>query len=183
MPPRYPVPPGYPPAPPPIAPNGARLADFSDRFLAFLIDYAILAAASMVVLVPAMFVWFSMVFNLANDTSASNEPVDIAPILLPALGLWAGIFILLLAIQYVYRVEMMWRTGQTVGKRGMKLRVIPLEPGAELTRGTAATRFFIELVSGFVPFGNVLDGLWQLWDKPFRQCLHDKVAKTVVVKV
>jgi TctA family transporter len=25
--------------------------------------------------------------------------------------------------------------------------------------------------------------LWQLWDKPLQQCLHDKAAGTVVVKV
>jgi hypothetical protein len=29
----------------------------------------------------------------------------------------------------------------------------------------------------------LLDPLWCLWDKPYRQCLHDKPAKTVVVKV
>jgi hypothetical protein len=28
-----------------------------------------------------------------------------------------------------------------------------------------------------------VDGLWQLWDKPFQQCLHDKAAGTVVVKL
>ncbi|MEU3454082.1 hypothetical protein ABZ671_10820 [Micromonospora sp. NPDC006766] len=27
------------------------------------------------------------------------------------------------------------------------------------------------------------DGFWQLWDKPWQQCLHDKFAGTVVVKV
>jgi len=28
-----------------------------------------------------------------------------------------------------------------------------------------------------------VDGLWQLWDKPFQQCLHDKAAGTVGVKL
>ena len=34
-----------------------------------------------------------------------------------------------------------------------------------------------------MPFFSYLDGLWQLWDKPFLQTLHDKAAQTVVVKV
>jgi hypothetical protein len=34
-----------------------------------------------------------------------------------------------------------------------------------------------------VPFLSYLDGLWQLWDKPYLQCLHYKFAQTVVVKV
>ena len=33
------------------------------------------------------------------------------------------------------------------------------------------------------PFLGYLDGFWQLWDKPYRQCLHDKWPRTVVVKV
>jgi hypothetical protein len=33
------------------------------------------------------------------------------------------------------------------------------------------------------PLAGFGDGLWQLWDKPWQQCLHDKFAGTVVVKV
>jgi hypothetical protein len=45
-------------------------------------------------------------------------------------------------------------------------------------------RYLIEFVAAtFVPFLPYLDGLWQLWDKPYQQTLHDKAAKTVVIKV
>jgi len=27
----------------------------------------------------------------------------------------------------------------------------------------------------------IIDCLWPLWDKPWRQALHDKVARTIVV--
>ena len=78
----------------------------------------------------------------------------------------------------------MHRTGQTVGKKVMKLRVVPIDPSATLTRGMAGRRYLVQFVAGsFVPFLSYLDGLWQLWDKPYQQCLHDKVAETVVVKV
>ena len=53
---------------------------------------------------------------------------------------------------------------------------------ATLTRGMAAKRYLIEFPIGiYVPFFNYLDGLWQLWDKPYQQTLHDKFAKTAVV--
>ena len=66
----------------------------------------------------------------------------------------------------------------------MKIKVVPLAPGATLTRGMAAKRYLVEFPGGiFVPFFSYVDGLWQLWDKPYQQTLHDKFAQTVVVKV
>jgi RDD family len=38
-------------------------------------------------------------------------------------------------------------------------------------------------VPGIGGIFGLLDSLWLLWDKPHRQCLHDKVADTVVIKV
>ena len=38
------------------------------------------------------------------------------------------------------------------------------------------------IVGVVVPFFNWIDGLWQLWDKPFQQCLHDKAVTSVVVR-
>ena len=79
---------------------------------------------------------------------------------------------------------MMHRSGQTLGKRIMKIRVVPLDPAGSLTRGMAAKRYLVQFPAGmFVPFFSYLDGLWQLWDKPYQQSLHDKFARTVVVKV
>ena len=54
-----------------------------------------------------------------------------------------------------------------------------------LDRGRMWLAFFalvMFVVGAFVPFFNLIDVLWLLWDKPYRQCLHDKFAKTVVVK-
>ncbi len=177
---------GYtlPPRPPPVAPSGAPLAEFGERLLAFVIDAVILAAASLVVWIPAMIIWLSLFFGnfeTAPDGSLVGEP-DPVSLFLSFVAIFGVMFLLIVAIQYVYRVELMFRTGQTIGKRVMKLRVVPLDPTATLTRQTAAIRFLIGIAAGLVPFGNLVDGLWQLWDQPFRQCLHDKVARTVVVK-
>lgn len=179
MPPGYQVPPGYRP-PPPVAPNGAQLAGFGERLLAYVIDFAIIGAASGVVTIPAA-IWMTKVFESSWVTKVSESSTGSIFVLFLAFAY--GQVALVLGIMYVYRVEMMWRTGQTVGKRVKKLRVIPLQPGVRLTRGIAAMRFLIEIIGWSVPNFIVVDGLWPLWDKPFRQCLHDKLAKTVVVKV
>jgi uncharacterized RDD family membrane protein YckC len=104
--------------------------------------------------------------------------------LLPLLLLEAGVFLLMLVLYYVYDVEMMFRSGQTFGKKLMKIKVVPLDPAATLTRAAAAKRYGVEFVAGmFVPFFSYVDGFWQLWDKPYQQTLHDKAAGTIVIKV
>jgi uncharacterized RDD family membrane protein YckC len=105
-------------------------------------------------------------------------------VVLGIIGLIVAEVLVALLIAYLYDVEMMLGSGQTIGKRIMKLRIVPVDPAATLTRGMAAKRYLVEhVVAVFVPGFNLLDGLWQLWDKPHRQCLHDKFAQTVVVKV
>jgi uncharacterized RDD family membrane protein YckC len=188
IPPGYPAPPGYPspPAPRPVSPAGQPLADFSDRFLAALVDAGVFAAVGMVLAVPMMIIFFTAIVpDLAqvNPDGTIPEP-DFAGFLVPFLLLELGLFAVVLVLSYIYYVEMMFRTGQTVGKRIMKIRVVPLDPAATLNRGFAVKRFLVQsVVGGFVPGFSYLDGLWQLWDKPYQQCLHDKAARTVVVKV
>jgi uncharacterized RDD family membrane protein YckC len=59
--------------------------------------------------------------------------------------------------------------------------------GQPLTWAQAGGRSAIWVLPSLVPvvggFFRLLDGLWPLWDKPYRQALHDKAMKTIVVKV
>ncbi|MGB2572323.1 RDD family protein [Micromonospora citrea] len=197
VPPQY-APPGWAPPPghfappykvppPALAPNGQPLASFGDRLLAVLIDGLVLMGAMMVVIVPAVIVFFVTVLPDLTDTTADGsyvEPDPFAGFLLPFLALEAGIFLFAIGVTYVFHVEMMFKTGQTLGKRVMKLRVVPVDPAGTLDRRAAAKRWLAHQVGGsFIPGFSYLDGLWQLWDKPWQQCLHDKFARTVVVKV
>jgi uncharacterized RDD family membrane protein YckC len=174
-------------APPPVSPGGQPLADFGNRLLAYLIDTAILIAVTMIVALPAFLIFFFTVVQRAIDETGPDGTIsdaNIGDIVLGGLALELGVFVFILAATYVYAVELMYKSGQTVGKRVMKLRVIPLDPAARLTRGMAAKRWLVEYVAGtLLPLFNYLDGLWQLWDKPYLQTLHDKFAQTVVVKV
>jgi uncharacterized RDD family membrane protein YckC len=167
---------------PPIAPTGQPLAEFADRLLAFLVDVAIMAAISVVLFIPmaiGIFAIFAATAQADEETGATGVGGPFA-----VFGIVILYWALLIAINYVYQVEMMYKRGQTIGKRVLKVQVIPLRPGEQLTRGIAAKRWLANVVAGtIVPFWHWIDGLWQLWDTPYRQCLHDKFAETVVVKL
>jgi uncharacterized RDD family membrane protein YckC len=76
------------------------------------------------------------------------------------------------------------RAGQTVGKRVMKIKIVRATDGGPIDRRLARRRWVVEVLGSlFGPYFSYADGLWQLWDQPFRQCLHDKCADTLVVKV
>ena len=181
-PPGYGFPPpgyGFRPPPPGWSPGGQPLASFGERLLAWLLDVAIVVVADIILVGPPFLLLF---LNAPSD----NEPAG--PLAAGWVFAWLGIeawaMVAGFGVTYVYFVELMWRSGQTVGKRVMNLRVVPLNPGESLSRGTAVKRWLIEsVVAGVVGFLSLIDGLWQLWDKPFQQTLHDKVAQTVVVKV
>ncbi|KAA6221109.1 RDD family protein [Streptomyces albofaciens JCM 4342] len=81
----------------------------------------------------------------------------------------------------LYEPFMNGKYGGTFGKRICGLRVARLDTGAPLSFGRAFGRWAIVFPMGFVPLLGLLNVLWCLWDEPYRQCLHDKVAGTVVV--
>jgi uncharacterized RDD family membrane protein YckC len=169
----------------PTSPGGYPLAEFTDRLVARLIDGLILGAISLVFVIPIYLVVFVSVIPTATVVNGEPEPTaqDVFAVLGPLLVAAALVAVLGLIAGYIYEVETMFRTGQTVGKRVMKIRVIPLDPAAALTRGHAFKRFLVERGAALVPGMAWVDGLWQLWDKPHRQCLHDKFAATVVIKL
>ncbi|WP_433345077.1 RDD family protein [Micromonospora sp. CA-111912] len=180
--------PGFPPVP--VAPNGQPLASFSDRLLAHLIDSAVAGAVAMVLFLPVFMIFAFRIFggidqaHPAGTYYAADAGDFITGFILPLLLAELVLFVLMLGLYWLYHVEYLRRTGQTLGKKVMKIRVVPLDPNQTLDRGIAGRRYLVQFVGAmFVPGLSYVDGLWQLWDKPWQQCLHDKFARTVVVKV
>jgi uncharacterized RDD family membrane protein YckC len=89
------------------------------------------------------------------------------------------------AILYIaYDTLMISRTGQTLGKRLFDLRVADLDNGATPSVQTSLTRAAVL----WLPFAfccacvwTAIAGGWSFFDRPYKQGLHDKAAKTVVV--
>ncbi|MDB1089508.1 RDD family protein [Streptomyces sp. ACA25] len=92
---------------------------------------------------------------------------------------------LTLLVYFVYEGLMLSARGQTLGKMLMKVRVAMLADGAVPTGNPAWARAATYSLPQLVPCLGflfwLLNVLFCTWDKPYRQCLHDKVAKTVVV--
>jgi uncharacterized RDD family membrane protein YckC len=71
------------------------------------------------------------------------------------------------------------KSGQTIGKRAIGIRVIDFNTGGPIGFGRAVIRYFGRIVSA-IPC--LLGFFWMLWDKE-RQTWHDKFATDVVVPV
>jgi uncharacterized RDD family membrane protein YckC len=167
----------------PLSPGGQPLASFADRLLAYLIDAAVAVVASLILVIPAIILMFAVILPDTTSDGTLADPTGLS-FVLPILLIEAGLFVVLFGLTYLYYVEWVIRhNGQTVGKKAMKLRIVPLDPAATLDRGMAAKRWLLTQGCGIVPGLSYLDGLWQLWDKPYQQCLHDKWPKTTVIKV
>ncbi|MEV6929439.1 RDD family protein [Dactylosporangium sp. NPDC051485] len=163
----------------PRAPNGMPLANFGDRLVAYLIDAAVLVAVNLVLAIPVFIAIFAVIASAASSNSTNAGLFIGVPLLIEL-----GYVVVSLGVMYVYHVEMFGRTGITWGKRAMKLQIIRTDnPALPPDRGLLVKRWAVQFLVGVVvPFFSWVDNLWQLWDKPYQQCLHDKAAGTIVVK-
>ncbi|WP_181768801.1 RDD family protein [Streptomyces albidus (ex Kaewkla and Franco 2022)] len=88
-------------------------------------------------------------------------------------------------VYVLYEGLMLTKSGQTVGKRLMRIRVALLSDGAVPRGAPGWIRTLVYHVPPLVPCVGFLfwlvNVLFCTWDKPYQQCLHDKTAKTVVV--
>ncbi|TMM36878.1 MAG: RDD family protein [Actinobacteria bacterium] len=176
----YPPPAGYRPAP--VAPNGAPLADFGQRLLAYVIDTLILSAVLLIPIIVILAVFIPMIIHATGNAPAGE--VNVGPIIGAYLLTIFVLIVLSFALRYLYLVVyLVGHGGQTIGKRAMKIRVVRLADGGPVDASLATRRWLVEVGCGLIGVVALLDGLWQLWDQPYRQCLHDKWPQTVVVKV
>ncbi|MEW1863749.1 RDD family protein [Streptomyces sp. NBC_00669] len=145
----------------------APLATLGQRFLARLIDTVILLAVVVLVSLAAM----------GDDIRHGTDG---------ALGKRALVAVVAYLLYFVIEGAMTAARGQTVGKMALRIRAARLVDGG--VPGPAgwlrAAVYVLPAVLSVIligPFFWFVNSLWCTWDRPFRQCLHDKAAKTVVV--
>jgi uncharacterized RDD family membrane protein YckC len=136
-------------------------ASWGRRAAAFLVDTLL----TWVVIVAA--------FGLAFAVMAVNEDLG-ASLFIPAV---------LLAIvgPFVYYTWLTGKTGQTIGKRALGIRVRHQTEDRNISYGAAFGRYAITIPFGFFWIPLLIDYLFPLWDKQ-NQTLHDKVASSIVVR-
>jgi uncharacterized RDD family membrane protein YckC len=90
--------------------------------------------------------------------------------------------LIIFAIGAVVYYPYFWvtRVGQTIGMKAMHIKVVRTDGGA-VTVGPAITRLIGMYFIDSAVFGIPLGILWCLWDAK-KQCWHDKMADTIVVR-
>ncbi|MER7198840.1 hypothetical protein CG723_15300 [Streptomyces sp. CB01635] len=142
------------------------LADSGKRVLARIID---------IILVSIVVGLLSWAFGIAEYQTNPDKIV---------YGKQFGQSVLAAVLYIGYDTFMTARTGQTLGKRLLKLRVANLNDGATPSVQTNLVRaavLWLPAVFCCACIWTAICGGWSFFDKPYKQGLHDKAAKTVVV--
>jgi uncharacterized RDD family membrane protein YckC len=142
------------------------LADSGKRTLARIID----------LLLVAVVVWLLTWGFDVNEYETDGDRIEVGKSLAQSL---------VAALLFIgYDTFMTARNGQTLGKKWLGMRVANLDDGSTPSTQTSLVRALVL----WVPFAfccaclwTAICGGWSYFDKPYKQGLHDKAAKTVVV--
>jgi len=149
----------------PTAPQ--ELADIGTRFAAMLLDS---------IIAGAMFYGPIVIALIINAGISSTTGEDVSPIMmlgialgLVGLGIWAWF-----TIKYVSA------NGQSIAKRMLNIKVVRSD-GSKASLGRIFwLRNVVNGLLAVIPLYGIIDALFIFGET--RQCLHDKLADTIVVK-
>ncbi|MEV4682059.1 RDD family protein [Streptomyces kurssanovii] len=157
----------------------ARPAGLGRRLAARLIDTVLLGALVGAVAVPVA----------AQARAHIDEKIEAAKLSGKTVTVWLldgttaghlGIVLgALLVLGVLYESLPTAKWGRTLGKKLCGLQVLDIETHEPPTFGAALRRWLLYSVLGVLVVG-VLNVLWCLFDRPWRQCWHDKTAHTFV---
>ncbi|WP_351229328.1 RDD family protein [Streptomyces sp. NPDC002133] len=168
---QYPQQPGQYPQAPPVSPYGQQpgygapgygqmpeLAHWGLRFAGALLD-------GVIILVP-YYVLLAIGVAMSDPSGSGGAAV-------------VGIIGVVYAIGMgLYNIYLEGKTGQSIGKKALKIRVLKEADGATLGFGMAFVRKLAHILDGLPCY---IGYLWPLWDSK-KQTFADKVCSTVVVR-
>ncbi|HUT55893.1 MAG TPA: RDD family protein [bacterium] len=141
--------------------GGMQLAEPTERLIAAVIDWAILIGINIVLGIVGGI--------LSKITGLLGVLVWLIQIIVPICY-----FVYLWAMDNPITAR-----GQSIGKKMRNIKIVK-EDGSDITVGDAVLRVIGYYISGIVI---LLGYVWILIDKEKHQGWHDKIAKTLVVKV
>ena len=178
-----------------VTPDGQLLAGWGQRFVAILVDGLLTGALSV------LFGWsflqkvgaaYTMYIQLAVDAARTGaQPPDAGLLVSGVTGPLVAFAVVSWVVKGVYGIGFLKAFSATPGKMLLRLEVRLRERPGPLPWGTVLARWFMQNLGGAVAVVplvgllgwvySLLDDLWPLWDGQ-RQALHDKVARTNVVR-
>jgi uncharacterized RDD family membrane protein YckC len=155
------------------------LADWGPRVGAMLLD----GLVHLVGLIPC-FAGFGLIIAAQPDPASYETPAGPSPDETSAGLVVAGVLLcfvgllVMAGIQLWNRAFRQGRTGQSIGKTVVGLKLVDERTGLPIGAGMAFVRDLAHVLDGVLPIGY----LWPLWDDR-RQTFADKILRTVVVRL
>lgn len=155
--------------------KGEKYAGFWLRFVAYLIDTALVTIFELITLIP-----FFILLGYTSLKFSTSSPTDLETMQLVGslIGTYLLALLLIIAANWLYHALMESSKLQaTLGKRALGLIVTDLQ-GNRLSFGRATGRFFAKFLSGLLfCIGYIIAGFTEK-----KQALHDFIAETLVWK-
>ncbi|MFI8005320.1 RDD family protein [Streptomyces sp. NPDC086010] len=179
-----PVVPWKPPADDPFqqlarAQAAARPAGLGRRLAARFVDTLVLGALVGAVALPLVTRALEHIDRKIEAAERSGETVTVYLLDSTTAGLFGGVLAAFLLLGFLLEALPTAKWGRTLGKRLCGLEVRDIETHDAPSLGAALRRWLVYGVLGLVVVG-VVNVLWCLVDRPWRQCWHDKAARTFV---
>ncbi|MGV9312497.1 RDD family protein [Streptomyces sp. NPDC003691] len=157
----------------------ARPAGLGRRLVARLIDTAVLGGLVGAVAVPLVTGAIDHVNGKIEAAERSGETVTVW-LLDGTTGVQSGILLAaLLVLGVLYEALPTAKWGRTLGKKVCGISVVDIESHEPPSFGAALRRWLVYSGLGLIAVG-VVNVVWCLFDRPWRQCWHDKAARTFV---
>ncbi|MCP3819451.1 RDD family protein [Streptomyces sp. A3M-1-3] len=181
---QQPVTPWKPPVSDPFqrmaaAQAAARPAGLGKRLAARLIDSVMLGAVVGAVAVPLLTRAVEHIDDKVDAAKLSGETVTVWLIDGTTAGYLGIVLGALLVFGVLYEALPTAKWGRTLGKKVCGVQVRDIESHEPPSFGAALRRWLVYGLLGALAIG-VVNVLWCLVDRPWRQCWHDKAARTFV---
>jgi uncharacterized RDD family membrane protein YckC len=161
----------------PYAPPQAAVQDIADPYaLAVLADRGTrLGAAILDGVIFAGMVYLPMVFAFVGIGSAEDSPQD------PRLAVGAAVVTAVGFIVWCWlTIKYVLRNGQSIAKKLLDIKVVRSDGSRASFARIFWLRNVVNSLISIIPLYGLIDVLFIFGES--RQCLHDKIADTIVVK-
>lgn len=178
----YTPPPGYgwqPPVPYGWQ-NGPHRASIGQRLGALLIDSLLLT----ILFLPLYLAMFSGFYNDIVESIRAADEVGSGEPLQPTFGINPGLIVLLQVVSFgvgfLYYGLLVARTGQTLGRKLLGIKVVDATTGQLLPVSRAFVRYLVASLASAQICG--LGYFWAIWDQHHRTW-HDMASSSTVIRV
>ncbi|MFE2294458.1 RDD family protein [Streptomyces sp. NPDC059452] len=161
------------------AQTSARPAGLGKRFAARLVDNLVLGAVVGAVAVPLTTRALDHIDRKITAAKQTGETVTVWLLDSTTGALLGALLAAFLLIGFLLEALPTAKWGRTLGKKLFGLDVRDIESHDAPTLGAALRRWLVYGVLGLLVIG-VVNVFWCLVDRPWRQCWHDKAARTFV---